>query len=284
MEEGVRRWVVDISKWDPLPLDFSFALSLLPSHDHSSITRFIKMEDRKRALVSRMLQYTLVYDVMDIPYDKFMIKRTLEGKPYLDCDKDHLKFPNFNFNVSHHGDYVGIASEPVCLVGLDIVSYDVPQKETIAEFILNFSSYFSSLEWDNIVNAGTSDDVLIEFYRYWSLKEAYVKALGGGLTDDLNKVEFCHTSWTTISAKMDGKDMIEWRFWLFELGKRHCLSIARGPPRSAARNYKATLKEVDFSEEEYLQGLDLPSVDIVEQSVDQLVSTLHKGINCARGS
>ena len=81
-------------------------------------------------------------------------------------DKFGLRFPNFNFNVSHHGDYVAIASEPVCLVGLDIVSYDIPRGETITEFIHFFSSYFSSLEWDNIVNAGTSDDVLIEFYRY----------------------------------------------------------------------------------------------------------------------
>lgn len=76
-----------------------------------------------------------------------------------------MEFPNFNFNVSHHGDYVAIASEPLCLVGLDIVSYDIPPKETVLEFIQNFSSYFSSLEWDNIVNAGSCDGILAEFYR-----------------------------------------------------------------------------------------------------------------------
>lgn len=224
MEEGVRRWVVDISKWDPHPSHFSFALSLLPSHEHSSVTRFVKMEDRKRALVSRMLQYVLVHDVLQIPFPDIVIKRTLEGKPYLDYyDKFDLRFPNFNFNVSHHGDYVAIASEPVCLVGVDIVSYDVPQGETTTEFIQFFSSYFSSLEWDNIVNSGTLNDVLTEFYRYWSLKEAYVKAIGSGLTEGLNKVEFSHTRWTNISAKVDGKTMTEWRFWLFELGDRHCV-------------------------------------------------------------
>lgn len=40
MEEGVKRWVVDISKWDPLPHQFSVALSLLPPQQHSSVTRY----------------------------------------------------------------------------------------------------------------------------------------------------------------------------------------------------------------------------------------------------
>ncbi|RDX80874.1 L-aminoadipate-semialdehyde dehydrogenase-phosphopantetheinyl transferase [Mucuna pruriens] len=279
MEEGVRRWMVDISKWDPHPSHFSFALSLLPFHDHSSVTRYFKMEDRKRALVSRMLQYVLVHDVLQIPFPDIVIKRTLEGKPYLDCDQFGLRFPNFNFNVSHHGDYVAIASEPVCLVGLDIVSYDVPQGETIEEFIQFFSSYFSSLEWDNIVNAGTSNEVLIEFCRYWSLKEAYVKAIGSGLTEGLNKVEFSHTRWTNISAKVDGKVMTEWRFWLFELGDRHCVSIARVHPISAAMSYKTTLKKVDFTEDEYRLGLHLPNVDIVKLGVEQLISILQKAFD-----
>lgn len=77
-----------------------------------------------------------------------------------------MGFPNFNFNVSHHGDYVAIASEPICLVGLDIVSYSRPENETIPDFIQHFSSYFSTSEWDKINNAGTCDQILNEFYRY----------------------------------------------------------------------------------------------------------------------
>ncbi|CAJ1967798.1 unnamed protein product [Sphenostylis stenocarpa] len=278
MEEGVRRWVINLSKWDPHPSDFSFALSLLPSHDHSSITRFVKLADRKRALVSRMLQYVLVHDVLQIPFPDIVIKRTLEGKPYL--DHDSRRFPNFNFNVSHHGDYVAIASEPVCLVGVDIVSYDVPQGETVTEFIQFFSSYFSCLEWDNIIMAGNSDDVLIEFYRYWSLKEAYVKAIGSGLTEGLNKVEFSHTGWSNISAKVDGKVMTQWRFWLSELGGRHCVSIARLHPMSAAMSYKRTLKKVDFTEHEYTLGLHLPNVDFVQIEIEQVISILQKAFDC----
>lgn len=77
-----------------------------------------------------------------------------------------LQFPNFNFNSSHHGDYVGIASEPLCIVGLDIVSHAIPKRETAIEFVMNFSSCFTSLEWNNIINAGPSNAILDEFYRY----------------------------------------------------------------------------------------------------------------------
>lgn len=51
-----------------------------------------------------------------------------------------------------------------------------------------------------------------------------MKAIGSGLIEGLNEVEFSHTNWTNISAKMDGKVMALWRFWLFELGERHCVS------------------------------------------------------------
>lgn len=73
---------------------------------------------------------------------------------------------NFNFNVSHHGNYVGIASEPVCPVGLDIVSFHIPLHETALELVNNFSSYFTNSEWGKIMNAGSSDDIFSDFLRY----------------------------------------------------------------------------------------------------------------------
>lgn len=47
------------------------------------LLRYLKLEDRKRAIVSRLLQYALVHEVFGIPFDEIIIKRTVEGKPYL---------------------------------------------------------------------------------------------------------------------------------------------------------------------------------------------------------
>lgn len=77
-----------------------------------------------------------------------------------------MDLPNFNFNTSHHGDFVGIASEPLCLIGLDIVSCDSPKQGTLMEFLESYSSCFTSLEWDVIINAGSSAQTMGKFYRY----------------------------------------------------------------------------------------------------------------------
>lgn len=275
MEKGVKRWLMDTSKWNPTPHDFSSALSVLPQHERSSITRFLRMEDRKQALVSRLLQYALIHEVLGIPYNEIVIKRTFEGKPYLECSKVGVEFPNFNFNVSHHGDYVAIASEPLCLVGVDVVCCIKPMKESVPEFIENFSSYFSSLEWDNIISTGTSDEILVDFYRYWCLKEAFVKAVGSGLAYGVDKVEFHHTNWTNISVKVDGEPLTEWRFWLFKLPERHWVAVARGHPRFATENYKRAISKAEFDVEEYNKGLNLPNVAFVTRVIEQLIPVSH---------
>ncbi|EPS68574.1 hypothetical protein M569_06195, partial [Genlisea aurea] len=218
LEVGVQKWVVELSKWKPSSQDFADAMALLPQHEHLSITRFVKFEDQKRALTSRLLQYALVHQVLNLRFEEIAIRRTLEGKPYLVCDNmKSMRFPNFNFNVSHHGDYVGIASEPLCLVGLDIVSYSLPENESVHEFLRSFLSYFTQLEWRNIFSSGSSREMLKTFYRYWSLKEAFVKATGTGVGYKLDSVEFHHTCWDNISVRVADKELSDWKFWCLEL-------------------------------------------------------------------
>ena len=40
MESGVQRWIVDISEWNPSPAQFCSAVSVLPQHQQSFITRY----------------------------------------------------------------------------------------------------------------------------------------------------------------------------------------------------------------------------------------------------
>lgn len=67
---------------------------------------------------------------------------------------------------------------------------------------------------------GKSDNLC----RYWSVKEAFVKAIGVGVGYKLDTVEFLHKNWANIVVKVDGKELKDWRFWLLELGKGHMVS------------------------------------------------------------
>ncbi|XP_020580377.1 L-aminoadipate-semialdehyde dehydrogenase-phosphopantetheinyl transferase-like isoform X2 [Phalaenopsis equestris] len=232
--------------------------------------RFIRYEDRKRALVSRLLQYTLVHDIFGIPIDKILIKRTAEGKPYLP-NADLALFPNFNFNASHHGNYVGIASEPSFLVGFDIVSDSMPIKETVIDFMNNFSSHFTTLEWTDIMKSNNPYDSLATFYRYWSLKEAFVKAIGAGLGYGLHRLEFNHNNWTNIFVCIDGEESRDWRFWHIELDQHHWASVARGHPRCASESFEKTFSALHFEPEDYWNELQIPDDGFTFWTVEELI-------------
>ncbi|KAJ0965001.1 hypothetical protein J5N97_026139 [Dioscorea zingiberensis] len=187
MDHQVRRWLVDISKWNPSKDEFLFFVSLLPQNEHSAISRFIKFEDRKRAFISRLLQYSLVNEVLGIHFDKIIIDRTIEGKPYLLNNSSPLVLPFL---------------------------------------VLSFRSMPTEQKYRGIIN------------RYWSLKEAFVKALGAGLGYGLHRLEFHHNNWTNISVHIDGVKSTEWRFWLFKFDEMRWAAVAKGPPKDAAESFQ----------------------------------------------
>uniref|UniRef100_A0A0D9XWM6 holo-[acyl-carrier-protein] synthase n=1 Tax=Leersia perrieri TaxID=77586 RepID=A0A0D9XWM6_9ORYZ len=266
---GRWRWLVDVARWRPSPAEFRAAAALLPPHDRPAIDRFVKEDDRKRALVSRLLQYSLVHHALGIPPHRIRINRTLEGKPYL--ENKIVAFPSFNFNTSHQGEYVGIASEPLCLVGLDIVSVSKPPGETVLEFIKNFTSYLTDHEWNCIVSSGSHDEMLTEFYRYWCLKEAFVKAIGAGVGFGLQRLEFHHKNWTNISLCIDGEEAKKWRFWLCKIDEMHLASIAKGHPDDAIESLKRTFSDVVIQEEELHTSLEIPEEAFTLWTVEQLI-------------
>uniref|UniRef100_A0A0E0BNK2 holo-[acyl-carrier-protein] synthase n=1 Tax=Oryza glumipatula TaxID=40148 RepID=A0A0E0BNK2_9ORYZ len=261
-------WLVDVGRWRPSPAEFQAAAALLPPHDRPAIHRFVREEDRKRALVSRLLQYSLVYHALGMPFHQIRINRTLEGKPYLN---KNVNLPGFNFNTSHQGEYVGIASEPLCLVGLDIVCISKPQRETALEFINNFTSYLTDHEWNCIVTADSHDGMLTEFYRYWCLKEAFVKATGAGVGFGLQRLEFHHMNWTNISLCIDGEEARKWMFWLFKIDEMHLASIAKGHPEDAIDSFRRTLSDVVIQEGELHTAIEIPEEAFTLLTVEHLI-------------
>ncbi|KAH3761155.1 4'-phosphopantetheinyl transferase superfamily protein [Pelomyxa schiedti] len=203
---GSVRWAFEFGSWTPSPGEWSLALSHIEPVEVTRIGRFKRPlggglslvgkdnPDAKSAAVGRLLMRKLVSELLGIPFDGVDLQRTKEGKPYLSTAQRATyadsKFPNFNFNVSHHGNWVVLASEPHDLVGVDVMKSEHPRgSETVREFFQTMSNTMTPHEWAQI-KQGPLKQQLDSFYTFWCLKESYIKAVGIGLGFDLQRASF----------------------------------------------------------------------------------------------
>jgi 4'-phosphopantetheinyl transferase len=87
-------------------------------------------------------------------------------------------YPNtsLQFNLSHSGDFVAYAFAHGCKLGIDIEEVrPIPDRTDIARHL------FSREEWEDWLGLTTSHRHEA-FFRRWTRIEAYVKALGDGLS------------------------------------------------------------------------------------------------------
>ena len=86
-------------------------------------------------LPCRLLQRAACARVTSAPHASIEIRRTKGRKPFLASPlPDPALAPNFNFNVSHEGDFVVLASEPVAVCGVDVGFLD------LGDFVIGISA------------------------------------------------------------------------------------------------------------------------------------------------
>ncbi|KAF7470279.1 Hypothetical predicted protein [Marmota monax] len=139
----------------------------------------------KAAMAGRLMIRKLVAEKLNILWNHIHLQRTAKGKPVL--AKDSLNsYPNFNFNISHQGDYALFAAEPELQVGIDIMKTSFPGQGSIPEFFHIMKRKFTNKEWETIrISFKDEWTQLVMFYRNWAPKESFIKAIGVGLGFEL---------------------------------------------------------------------------------------------------
>ncbi len=122
--------------------------------------RYVEIHGRLRQLLAQLLNQAP---------EKIMINKTAFGKPYL---ADH---PELVFNLSHSGSAFLIAAGNNCQLGVDL-----EQCKPRADFPALVKKCFAEQEIEHW-NRLPEDQKKTEFYRFWTRKEAFVKAAGRGL-------------------------------------------------------------------------------------------------------
>lgn len=234
------------SRWAPEGEDdgaeFQYLLSCVQEDEAEQVRRFRFFEDKQRALVSRLLQRKCAETCLGLGWDEILIKRTKGKKPFVASGVSERPegAPNFNYNVSHEGDYVVLASEPVCLVGVDVAAPGQSRKGggpfDLDRVLKSFGSAFTRDELRNIECFGDPAAQDGAFRRNWSCKEAFTKARGDGVGFELKRCEFTieearegllpYTH--TAEVSVDGNLLPGWSFLLQPLGD-HWVTVARGP-------------------------------------------------------
>ncbi|HEX3019816.1 MAG TPA: 4'-phosphopantetheinyl transferase superfamily protein [Chitinispirillaceae bacterium] len=133
--------------------------------------RFHRREDACRSLLAEaLLKYTFICTGLH-KYSEITLKKNEFGKPQTALD-------GFHFNISHSGAWV------ICAVDNQEIGVDVERIHKVDSGISQ--RFFSSKENELLNTFNLESDWLDNFYRFWVLKESYIKAIGKGLHCPLN--------------------------------------------------------------------------------------------------
>jgi len=160
----------------PLSPDLFWSLTnQLPPDTISKIRKFHKWQDAHACLFGRLLLKEML--------STFSIDQDLSTLKYTNYQKPYFENSDFNFNISHSGNYVVCAGTNQSKLGIDI-------EEIKSINIQEFREQFHTVEWGQIKNA----DNLATFYKFWTMKEAIIKADGKGLSIPLNNLNVSNNS------------------------------------------------------------------------------------------
>lgn len=242
------RWAFNFSKWNPSHSDMLLASSCVQIEEKERLGRFYFRKDLKSSLIGRLMMRKFVCEMSGKKYNEIKFLRDDKGKPIL-FEGDN--YPKLNFNVSHQGDYVVLAGECSSVnLGVDVMKLEYSGGKPLGEFFRLMDRHFSPQEWVTIKSSGTEKQQIAMFCRHWCLKECYVKAVGVGITINLQNISF------KINTKFLDKNFIvndtelyikgiklDWEFQEMLLDDQHCVAVALSNSSTSI-----FFREIDFNE------------------------------------
>jgi 4'-phosphopantetheinyl transferase len=160
---------------ESLAYRYSEMKSVVSEDERSKANKFHNERDRLTYILSHsMLRLTLAKYLNEKPSGIYY-RTGLNQKPYLASNA-------LQFNLTHTREAFAFAISRTCSVGIDLENID----NTIDINSIS-STYFSQTECDFIFEA--ENEAINRFYFLWTRKEAFLKALGTGIQENLLKVE-----------------------------------------------------------------------------------------------
>ena len=154
---------------------------MILSEDEKKRANSFKFEIHKnRFIIARSTMKLILSRYLNLPPEKIKFKYNAYGKPQL---VNELKSEGLEFNLSHSENLAIYGISRHHLVGVDL-EYLRPMKE--AEKLAE--RFFCSREFEAIKSLSI-DKKEKAFFKLWTAKEAYLKAIGKGISGGLEQIE-----------------------------------------------------------------------------------------------
>lgn len=169
MRPGADAIDVCIFSWDA----FSFSpqeLAILPQAELDRGYALRREPDRHAFFAGKILLRRALSSYLGCPPEILSFKTGPHGKPYLSS------LPDMYFNLSHSGNYIAVAFSSAAPIGIDI---EKVRKNFRAESLVR--RFFHPDEYREFQRR--PEDARQEFvFRRWTVREAFLKGLGDGLS------------------------------------------------------------------------------------------------------
>jgi 4'-phosphopantetheinyl transferase len=157
------------------PCDFA----VLSSEEQQRASRFRVRKDRAAYILGKYMVRTLLGQVLGLSPQSIEFKFGENGKPALVLNDFR---PEVAFNLAHSGTQVA------CALGVGrSIGIDVEFEKGDIDFLELAKNSFCPDEINCILNS-SPDEAKRLFYKYWTIKEAYLKAEGSGISADLAEI------------------------------------------------------------------------------------------------
>jgi 4'-phosphopantetheinyl transferase len=214
-------------------------VTLLDDDERARAARFVHERDRQQFTAAHALLRIVLQHLAGAPAATWRFVTGSHGKPSL--HPDH-RLSRLAFNISHTHGAVTCAMTVDHVIGVDIE--DIGRSARLLEIA---DAYFAAAELALLRAAPAAAQPAL-FFRLWTLKEAYIKAHGDGLSLPLDQFSFSLSPLGIAFAAAIRDDPAAWQFCTLTPSPTHILSLAirhGGANPVAVAPYRVTHSDID---------------------------------------
>ncbi len=200
--------------------DQEYYRRLLSPDETARAHRFRFESDRNNFIIARGTVRELLGQYLTIPPGELRFAYSAFGRPFV---ADFNAPTAFDFNISHSGGMALMAFSMGHRIGIDVekVRQDFATDEIADRF-------FSSSEYAALRGL-PEDERHAAFFRCWTRKEAFIKALGEGLSHPLDQFDVSvdrDTPAVLLATRPDANEVHRWKLHDIELPGDYAAALA----------------------------------------------------------